>query len=75
MGVSCWLWNLFFGRRIYEKAERYDQKYQEKSPTLNAYYTHHIWSEPKNEPHNLTLIPDELYRLAKLAGKPEEKAK
>ena len=50
---------------ILEKAERYRQKYNSGNPS-----TYHIW--PQDVEYTAKLISDDLYRMAKLAGKPEE---
>ncbi len=54
---------------ILEKAERYESKYQ----NLSDGRAHHVWEEVIPEVRSLTLLPDNLYRAAKLLGKPEEK--
>ena len=51
--------------QILEKAERYRQKYNGSNPT-----TYHIW--PNDTQYTGTLIGNDLYRMAKLAGKPED---
>jgi hypothetical protein len=51
---------------VLDKSERYESKYRSSGS-----YTHHVWEEVKPETIGLTLIPDHLYRVAKLAGKPE----
>ena len=52
---------------ILEKAERYEQRYRSGTESN----THHVWSEVPTSTKTLALLPDELYRMAKLAGKPE----
>jgi hypothetical protein len=51
-------------------AERYEAKYVGGEQR----YMYHIWTagEDVNDPttHTLTIVPDALYRMAKLAGKP-----
>jgi hypothetical protein len=49
---------------ILEKAEVYRKNYHEKQPT------HHVWAQ-EDTTFMGTLMPDDLYRMAKLAGKPE----
>ena len=49
---------------ILEKAERYQKMYHDKEST------HHVWTDEDTN-HTATLISDDLYRMAKLAGKPE----
>jgi hypothetical protein len=51
---------------ILEKAERYVNKYQ-----ANAESTHHVW--PSDTVFEAKMIGNDLYNMAKLAGKPEEK--
>ena len=50
---------------ILEKAERYRQKYNGSNPT-----TYHIW--PQDVEYTGKLITEDMYRMAKLAGKPED---
>jgi hypothetical protein len=57
---------------IMGKAEHYKTKHDYNAkPTATAYY---IWEQ---EPHNkdsvtISLMPDAVYRVAKLAGKPQD---
>jgi len=51
--------------QILERAETYQEKYR-SSPDEN---THHVW--PNDSKFTAKLISDDLYRMAKLAGKPE----
>ena len=51
---------------ILEKAERYVHKYQAKDES-----THHVW--PSDTLFEAKMIGNDLYNMAKLAGKPEEK--
>lgn len=56
---------------ILAKAERYSSKYQkaEEGGTL-----HYVWEQDNiDDPRSFEIMPDNLYRLAKLAGKPEDK--
>lgn len=50
---------------ILEKAERYRMKYHSGNPN-----TYHIW--PQDTQYTAQLITDDVYRMAKLAGKPED---
>lgn len=50
---------------ILENAERYSYKYR-----ANKESTHHVW--PNDTTFDAKMIGTELYRMAKLAGKPEE---
>lgn len=51
-------------------SERYEAKYVGGEPR----YMYHVWNadEDAQDPttHTVTIIPDALYRIAKLAGKP-----
>lgn len=53
--------------KILEKAERYQEKYRsmEEGGT-----THHIFTNDNT--YHAKMISDDLYRMAKLAGKPEK---
>jgi len=51
---------------ILEKAERYVCKYR-----ANEESTHHVW--PSDTVFEARMIGNDLYNMAKLAGKPEEK--
>ena len=50
---------------ILEKAERYRMKYHSGNPS-----TYHIW--PQDVDYQAKLITEDVYRMAKLAGKPED---
>lgn len=52
---------------ILSGAEMYESKYRSTSPN-----THHIYANENPELGTIKLISDELYRLAKLAGKPDK---
>jgi len=57
---------------IMGKAELYQAKRDYKAtPTTTSY---HVWSQEMNGDDNMTiqLLPDTLYRVAKLAGKPQD---
>lgn len=51
--------------KILEKGERYRMKYHSGNPS-----TYHIW--PQDVDYQAKLITDDVYRMAKLAGKPED---
>jgi hypothetical protein len=53
--------------KILERAETYRTKYHSLEDGGN---THHIF--PNDTPYHAKLITDDLYRMAKLAGKPEK---
>lgn len=50
--------------QILEKAEKYQRKYRSEGST------HHVY--PSEESFNAMLLSADLYRMAKLAGKPED---
>jgi hypothetical protein len=50
---------------ILEKAERYVHKYRSGNES-----THHVW--PNDSTFDAKMIGNELYSMAKLAGKPED---
>ena len=50
-------------------AEVYKAKYASASEGGS---THHVWECMNTDPYTLKLLPDNLYRMAKLAGKPAE---
>lgn len=51
--------------KILEKGERFRMKYNSSNPT-----TYHIWANDTE--YAARLIGEDLYRMAKLAGKPED---
>jgi len=53
--------------KIHEKAERFQEKWR----TGGGGYTYHVY--PNDGKMTMHTIPDDMYRVAKLAGKPEEK--
>lgn len=56
--------------KILEKSESFRQKYHSNGSGGNE-TTHHIF--PNDTPYHARLITEDLYRMAKLAGKPEDK--
>jgi predicted DNA-binding ArsR family transcriptional regulator len=58
---------------ILEKAEIYESKWvtADKRENGGPDYTHHIYENTQQ--FGLKMISNDLYRMAKLAGKPEEK--
>lgn len=54
---------------IMGRAERYESKYASGSGSA-----HHIYENDSKELATIKLISDDFYRLAKLAGKPADKA-
>ena len=59
---------------ILELAERYERKYWSKdereSRGMKEEYTYHVY--PNDKQYNMKIISDDMYRMAKLAGKPEK---
>ena len=55
---------------IMQRAERYEKKYIRENGSTKSSYTYHVW--PNEEEITMTLINDDLYRMAKLAGKAEK---
>ena len=55
---------------ILTNAEVYEQKYisKEDRPMGGSEYTYHVYESERQ--HNMKVISDSLYRMAKLAGKP-----
>ena len=60
---------------IMSKAERYEEKYNREEDGKPSFYTYHVWEQDGEMTGSwgFKLLPDGRYRLAKLAGKPEEK--
>jgi hypothetical protein len=57
---------------IVQRAEKYEKKYNRDSGVTNGgTYSYHVW--PSDEEVTMTLISDDLYRMAKMAGKAEDK--
>jgi hypothetical protein len=58
---------------LLSKAERYEDRYVSKDANGNttgeAYHTYHVYEN--DTVFNAKVIPNEKYRMAKLAGKPE----
>lgn len=50
---------------LLSKAQRFEKKFNNETRT----YTYHIY--PDDTEHTLTIINDDVYNVAKLAGKPE----
>lgn len=59
---------------LLEKAERYEQKYWNKEERaargITSEYTYHVY--PNDKQNNMKIINNDLYQMAKLAGKPEK---
>lgn len=53
---------------VINNAERFEAKWQSKE---EGGTTFHIWQDDSTKLQTLELIPDSLYRMAKLAGKRE----
>lgn len=55
---------------ILAKAECFKRNYRSKDDGGPLFY---IWEQDaETEPRNIEIMPDNLYRMAKLAGKPED---
>jgi hypothetical protein len=55
---------------IIQRAEKYEKKYRKDEVTNSSSYTYHVWPNP--DEITMKLISDDIYRMAKLAGKPEK---
>ena len=59
---------------ILEKAERYERKYwnsEERTRLgLTEDYTYHVY--PNDTQYSMHIVGDDLYQMARLAGKPEK---
>jgi hypothetical protein len=56
---------------LLDEAECYDSKYQKDMGNgQGAVTTHYVYPNEEIKVHNLELIPDKLYAMWKLAGKP-----
>ena len=61
---------------ILEQAECYEQKYwneeerKRKGMSSDSNYTYHVY--PNDNKYGMQIISDDVYRMAKLAGKPEK---
>lgn len=56
---------------ILGRSENYHREYRRDSEGGTLYY---VWPQDEgNELKSIDLIPDNLYRMAKLAGKPDKK--
>jgi hypothetical protein len=58
---------------VLEGAELWDSVYHAHEDIKKATTTYHAYPAEGPKPDTLELIPDDLYRMAKLAGRPEEK--
>lgn len=59
---------------ILAKAERFEDKYwsrdERMAKGMTDEYTYHVY--PNDNTYSMRLISDDIYRMAKLAGKPEK---
>ncbi len=55
---------------ILQRAEKYEKKYHKDEVTGVSGYTYHVYTI--TEEIVMKLISDDVYRMAKLAGKPEK---
>lgn len=51
--------------KLFERSERYQEKYRSGGEN-----THHVWMQDAKMP--MFAITEDLYRMAKVAGKPEK---
>ena len=59
---------------ILSKAERYDDKYHGVENDKPSFHTYHVWEQDTEEGVvQFSLLPEGLYRVAKMAGKPQER--
>jgi hypothetical protein len=56
---------------LLDEAEVYDSQYQ-KDVGAGSNTTHYIYPQDELKTHSLELIPDRLYKMWKLAGKPNK---
>jgi len=54
---------------LLQGAEQYKEKWHNETSSA----TFHVFAKDKQEPMTIKILPDALYKMAKLAGKPEEK--
>lgn len=54
---------------IMQRAEKYEKKYR-REPGGDTTYMYHVWPNP--DEITMKLISDDIYHVAKLAGKPEK---
>ena len=54
---------------IMQRAERYEKKYRRETGG-DTTYTYHVW--PNSDEISMKIISDDVYRMAKLAGKAEK---
>ena len=54
---------------ILQEAEVYEEKHNWSEKTC----TYHVYSQDQLTPFRMKMIPEKLYAVAKLVGKPEEK--
>ena len=57
---------------ILGRAEIYEKKYRKglEGEDSDYHYTYHVWAQESDDAFGLSVIPDEVYKIAKLAGKP-----
>ena len=54
---------------LLQGAEHYTEQWHDETRST----TFHVFAKGKQEPVTIKILPDALYKMAKLAGKPEEK--
>ena len=57
---------------ILGRAELYEKKYHKglEGEDPDYHYTYHVWAQESDDAFSLAVIPDKVYKIAKLAGKP-----
>ena len=55
---------------IMQRAEKYEKKYRPGGGGGDSTYTYHVWTNP--DEISMKIISDDVYRMAKLAGKAEK---
>lgn len=59
---------------LLERAERYERKYWNQNERtargIPSEYTFHVF--PSEKQYSMSIVSDDLYQMAKLAGKPEK---
>ena len=55
---------------IMQRAEKYEKKYRPGGGGVDSTYTYHVWTN--SDEISMKIISDDVYRMAKLAGKAEK---
>jgi len=54
------------------RAERYEAKWHSKTDETDSHYTHHVYAEAAVDAPTMRIINDDVYKMYKLAGKPDK---